>query len=135
MSRRDARGLLGPLEYDVLSMLWRDAPATVAEVLDRLNARRDADPLAYTTVMTVLARLTDKGLTDREKVGRGYAYHPRYTEPELVAHLGERAVADLVERFGDVALATFAAALEDADPELLRRVAELAARREEGGDA
>jgi predicted transcriptional regulator len=72
---------MGELEHEVLTQLWiLDAPATPAEVLDAL----DTD-LAYTTVMTILTRLTDKGLAVRERRGRAYAYAPVVSEAELTA--------------------------------------------------
>jgi predicted transcriptional regulator len=121
-----AEGLLGPLEYEVLRALWADSPASVPAVLERLNGGRGHEQqLAYTTVMTVLTRLHEKGLLDRTRRGRGYEYRPRYTEPRLVEHLGRREVDDLVDRYGRVALAQFASALHDADPELLRQLHEL----------
>lgn len=110
-----------------MGALWDGAPATVNDVLATINQRRRrSQQLAYTTVMTVLARLYDKGLLDRDKVGRGYAYTPLFDEPGLVQHLGHQEVEDLVHRYGPVALAQFAAALEDADPALLERVTRLA---------
>lgn len=129
--RGDASHLLGSLEYDVLSVLWRDSPATVGVVRDRLNdGRPDDEPLAYTTVMTVLSRLFDKGLMHRDTTDRAYAYRPRFDEPELVGHLGQRAVSHLVDRYGDVALVQFAATLDRVDPATLARVRRLAAREE-----
>jgi predicted transcriptional regulator len=60
----------GDLEAEILAVLQEaDGPLTPREVNDRL-----ARPLAYTTVMTVLARLHEKGQAERERAGRGYAY-------------------------------------------------------------
>lgn len=118
---------LGPLEYAAMSALWKDAPSSVKAVLDRINdGRPPGEQLAYTTVMTVLGRLYDKGLLDRVKAGRGYDYTPKFDEQQLVRHLGQQEVADLLDRYGAVALAHFAAALDEADPETLRRISELA---------
>ena len=125
-----AEGLLGSLEYEVMQCLWAGAPKNVSAVLADLNATRAAgDALAYTTVMTVLARLYDKGYLTREQRGRGYDYAPAFTEVELVGHLGKRDVEQLLARYGPVALAQFAAALDGADPALLERL-----RREAGAD-
>lgn len=125
-STAGAEALLGPLEYVILRSLWGRSPATVGEVLASVNADRTGEDLAYTTVMTVLVRLAEKGLLEREKVGRGFSYAPRYDEQSLITHLGEQEVAGVLDRYGDVALAQFASALEHADPALLRRVLELA---------
>lgn len=127
-----ASELLGSLEYEVMQALWGSAPASVKTVLDRINDRRPKqEQLAYTTVMTVLARLHEKGLVDRIKEGRGYDYTPKFNEKQLIEHLGQQEVADLLDRYGSVALTQFAAALGDADPATLRRISDLV----EGRDA
>jgi predicted transcriptional regulator len=72
---------MGALETEVLEVLWAaDGPRTPAEVL----AATEAD-LAYTTVMTILTRLWQKGLADRVKQGRAYAYTATVSEADLVA--------------------------------------------------
>ena len=51
--------MLGPVEAEVMGGLWdADGACTPREVLEHLNARR-ASPLAYTTIMTVMARLAE----------------------------------------------------------------------------
>ncbi len=58
-------------ELDVMAVLWDLGPATVADVRDRL-----ADPLAYTTVLTVLRTLEAKGYVGHVEEGRAHRYHP-----------------------------------------------------------
>ncbi|WP_165702559.1 BlaI/MecI/CopY family transcriptional regulator, partial [Mycobacteroides abscessus] len=66
---RDMFGL-GEREATIMELLWSAAePVTVRDVLDRLER-----PLAYTTVMTVLDNLHNKGHVTREKVGRAFQY-------------------------------------------------------------
>lgn len=116
--------LLGPLEVACLRALWSSAPASVGAVLEAVNEEHDPE-LAYTTIMTVLARLHEKGYVTRKRQGRGYHYEPAYTEEELVQLLGRREVDRVVERYGEVALAYFVETLQDTDPGLLRRVTTL----------
>ena len=59
-----------PRELDVMSILWDLGSATVAEVQERL-----ADPLAYTTVLSVLRTLREKGHVRHEEEGRAYRYY------------------------------------------------------------
>ncbi|MEJ7695856.1 MAG: BlaI/MecI/CopY family transcriptional regulator [Candidatus Limnocylindrales bacterium] len=74
--------------------------------------------------MTILGRLYERGLLDRTKVGRGYRYRPRGDESELLASMGERAVDQIVERYGTAALRRFAHHLADLDPNLRARLLE-----------
>lgn len=72
---------MGALETEVLQCLWEaGTPLTPGEVLDM-----SGEDLAYTTIMTILTRLWQKGLVDRTRDGRAYRYSPRMTEAELMA--------------------------------------------------
>lgn len=126
----DARGFLGSLEHEAMVALWMSSPASVATVRARINDRRADDTrLAYTTVMTVLARLYDKGLVSRTRRGRAYDYTPMFDEVQLVEHLSRRDVDGLLERYGgQILLAQFAAAVEQADPQLLDQLRALVQR-------
>lgn len=58
-------------ELDIMDVLWEDGSATVAEMQERLR-----DDLAYTTVLTILRTLEDKGHVRHEEEGRAYRYFP-----------------------------------------------------------
>lgn len=110
--------VLGPLEADVMRVVWdADAALTVREVMERLNPRRP-EPLAYTTVMTVMNRLAEKDVLRRRRDGRGYRYEPTTGDAAGIA------VRAVMRDFGDAALAHF---VEEArgDPELLGRLERL----------
>jgi len=62
---------LAPFELDCMNALWPLGEATVKQVQESLLARR---PRAYTTIMTILDRLAQKGIVSRRKVGRAYLY-------------------------------------------------------------
>jgi BlaI family transcriptional regulator, penicillinase repressor len=57
-------------ELDVMEILWSRGPSTVQEVRERL-----VDEMAYTTVLTVLRRLEEKGYAGHEEEGRAHRYH------------------------------------------------------------
>ncbi len=77
----EGRHAPGWLENEVLAALWAArgpmTPAMVQEALPR--------DLAYTTVMTVLHRLHTKGLVNRQRSGRAFAYQPVIDAAELAA--------------------------------------------------
>jgi predicted transcriptional regulator len=80
-ARATERRRFGELENAVLAALWAAGrPLVPAEV------RAAVGPdLAYTTVMTILVRLRDKGIIERDKVGRAFAYRPVVAETDVVA--------------------------------------------------
>ncbi len=106
----------GALEQAVLHIVWASSEGvTPGEVLDRLG-----DGTAYTTVMTVLARLHAKGLLDRAKDGKAFRYRPALSEAELAAR---RMGADLHGATAPVeVLSHFVARLEPDEVEALRRL-------------
>ncbi len=103
-----------------MELVW-GAPGAVSvrEIVDRLNNGR-GEELAYTTVMTVMSRLAEKGMLTRVREGRGYRYEA--VAPDLAG----LAVRGVMREFGDAALAHF---LEQAraDPKALKRLQKLLA--------
>ncbi len=91
----------GELADEVLAALWAgDHPLTPNEVHETLGL-----DVAYNTVLTILTRLYEKGLAERSKVGRAYAYRPVIGPAELAANrmhalLGHRRdSADVLQHF------------------------------------
>lgn len=85
---------LAPLELECLSVLWPLGEGTVRDIHRALAASR---PRAYTTVLTIMDRLEQKGIVTRRKVGRAFHYQARLSAEE--ARL--RAVEKIVEGFFD----------------------------------
>ncbi len=108
-----------------MTELWNFSSGTVAEITAMLNGRR-ARPLSTKTVLTCLTRLEAKGLVRHTKEGRAYRFFPTMTEGDAAAwHIGE-GVAEMLDRFGDLAVAVFVERI-GADPEhrlLVRRLLE-----------
>jgi predicted transcriptional regulator len=98
--------LLGPLEAEVMEIIWLRQSALVSEVEEVLNTRR-VSPLAYKTVLTICTRLSEKGLLSHEKEGRAFRYYPTMSEPEFISERASEATGALLSRFGDMALSSF----------------------------
>jgi BlaI family transcriptional regulator, penicillinase repressor len=81
---------LAPLELACMNALWPLGEATVREIRERLAPDR---PRAYTTIMTIMDRLAQKGVVSRRKVGRAYCYVPNLTVEQARTH----ALAQVVE--------------------------------------
>lgn len=105
--------LLGELEGAVMDILWTRGQATVREVLDELNSTRS---LAYTTVLTIMSRLAEKGLLTQLKTGRAHLYRPSMDREAYAAETASQVIRSLVDDFGDIALVQFSQELAALDP-------------------
>jgi predicted transcriptional regulator len=110
------RRATGELEEAVLRFVWAmDAPVTPAEVHESV-----APDLAYTTVMTVLTRLHQKGRLERERRGRAYAYWAPDGEASHRAGQMRNQLSSADNR--DAVLSSFVEKLSDAEAAELRRL-------------
>lgn len=75
---------LGPLEAEILDTVWQFGCATVKDIHDRILSDPDRE-LAYTSVTTVLNRLTKKGWLVCDKEGRAFYYRPMVTKQQAQA--------------------------------------------------
>jgi len=83
---------LAPLELDCMNALWPSGEATVREIQEAL---RPARPRAYTTIMTILDRLAQKGVVQRRKAGRAWVYRANLSADQART----QAVSQVVEGF------------------------------------
>lgn len=101
-----------------MDVVWAASDAvSVREVVDVLNARRP-QPLAYTTVMTVMNRLAAKNVLTRHGQRRSYVYEATATDAAGIA------VRDVIRTYGDAAVAHFVDEAR-ADPDVLSRLRDL----------
>ena len=123
VAQRTIEGVLGPLGGAVMRIVLARGASTVREVTDALARDREHPP-AYTTVMTIMSRLHDRGLLKRDRQGRGFTYRAAADEQATIDELSRRAVDQLLETYGSSAMRHFAVQLGDLDEaqrdELLR---------------
>jgi len=115
------------LEYRLLRVLWRTNPLTAREVLDDFNARHRKN-LKYTTVMTLLTRMAEKGalLVDRDR--QPFQFRPAVSREQIV----RQRVREFVDLFFDGEPMDLALRLvEDSDlsEESIRRLEECLRRQ------
>lgn len=95
---------LGPLEKEVMDVIWKEKQVSVKQVVSELS---QSHSLAYTTVLTILSRLWKKGLLEREKNGKSFVYKPRRNKQQTLHTLIRASLHALVDRYGDDAIAAF----------------------------
>jgi len=114
-SRAAAPPPLHELESEVMEQLWAAGEATVRSVMEALNKRSRRDR-AYTTYMTIMARLHKKGLLRRRREGKTDHYAPAFERDEYMGLRARAEVQRLVSEYGDAALGQFAQQLASLDP-------------------
>ena len=117
--------VLGPLGAAIVREIAARGEASVGEVREYLRRTHRRDH-AYTTVMTVMSRLHERGILLRERRGRHYIYRLPDGEADVIDRLSAVAVDRLVDRYGTAALRHFAIRLADLDPSTRRRLEDLA---------
>jgi predicted transcriptional regulator len=122
---------LGELESAILGVLWDSAgKLSVRRVQQCLEHEQ---VLAYTTVMTVLDRLFDKGLVAREKDGKAFVYWPMLTREAYLGGQAARMLTELEVPVQRDVLMAFLDSAEHADPDVLDELSSLIqARRQRG---
>lgn len=116
---------LHELEADVMEEVWERGEASVREVMEALNAGADKER-AYTTYMTIMARLDGKGLLGRRRQGKTDFYTPRYARDQYADLRARAELESFVDQFGDLALAHIARQLAELDPRRRRALQRLA---------
>jgi predicted transcriptional regulator len=116
---------LHELEAEVMEELWSQGEAPVRTVMDALNKRARKER-AYTTYMTIMARLHTKGVLDRRREGKTDFYTPRLDRDEFMGSRAQSEVEGLVAEYGDVALSHFARQVASLDPARRRALQRLA---------
>ncbi len=114
-----SRKLLGKLEAEVMECMWKCGEGTVQNVVATIGKRR---ALAYTTVMTVMGHLVDKGLLTRSSDGKRYLYKVAKTRDEFVRSASQNAIRQTLSDFGDLAIAGFVGELSRVKPEKLEEI-------------
>jgi predicted transcriptional regulator len=116
---------LHPLEAEVMEAIWAQGDASVRAVMESLNRPAQTER-AYTTYMTIMARLYRKGVLDRRRQGKTDFYSSRLSRDEYMTRRAREQVDELVSEYGDVALAHFARQVGSLDPARRRALQRLA---------
>lgn len=116
---RDISETLSGLERQVFLAVREAGQAQVHDIMARLGA--DGRELAYTTVMTVLVRLWEKGYLVRRKQGKAFLYMTR-DHREIAGDLGAQAVREALEKYGPGALAGLVQSLTPEQRTILARL-------------
>jgi predicted transcriptional regulator len=108
--------------------VWQQQHASVRDVMEVLNTRA-RNERAYTTYMTIMARLDTKGLLERTREGKTDFYRPVYSRDRYTDLRAEAEVDSLVDQFGELALGHFARQMAQLDPQRRRALQRLVRKK------
>lgn len=104
--------VLGELESEIMEIIWREPQSVSVKDITLMLAKKR--PIAYTTVMTVMTRLSNKGILNRHISGNSYIYQPKVSREKFVAiavhgifssalsSLGEGVLAHFIKEIGKI---------------------------------
>ena len=92
VSKQSSDKKLTPLETLIMNVLWDESPAAVKQVQERLKAIK---PMAYSTVLTMMRILRDKGFLTSERQGKADLYRPTVSREDA----GRRSLGEVIESF------------------------------------
>lgn len=127
--RPRAHGLakvMGKREAEIMEILWRGNSASVAQVHEQLSKR---EKVAYTTIMTIMSRMAEKGLLQRIRTGNAYTYTPVASREDFYHRVVEGVVDSLMESFTQPAMSYFVERLAQQDEAMLGELERLIQQR------
>lgn len=106
--------VLGELESQIMEIIWtQNSPVSVKNINLALSKKR---PIAYTTVMTVMARLASKGILTREIKGQSYIYKPNLSRDKFIARAVHGIFSSAISSLGEGVLAHFIKEIKKINP-------------------
>ncbi len=123
----DPARMMGELQAQIMTVLWRLEAGTVEQVRRALPTRYRG---AYTTVQTVLNRFVERGFLTRKRDGQAFVYRPKITEAQYLSCTIQDTLASASPDARQAVLAQLIGGLDDSErADLLRLAAEVDAAR------
>jgi predicted transcriptional regulator len=133
IERKDLEAFLGPLEASIMTDIWnsKKRPLSVRDVHESLKASKD---IAYTTVMSTMNRLYEKGILDRQiekgKGGLYYVYWPVLEEQAFKKSAVGGVLSSLMDNFGEV-IANYLTENSASSEEVSKKLKEILNRKQQ----
>lgn len=122
--------VLGDLEAEVMKIVWKSERVTVRDVYEQLRLEKN---LAYTTIMTIMSRLAEKGLLAKEAQGNAYVYTPTISEKDFAQKVVSEVLDGLLEEFAEPAMSHMVDRMSSEDIGKLEKLEKMIKERREKG--
>lgn len=114
MARAASGTILGNLEKQIMELIWNlDHPMCVAEVVEILSKKR---VIAYTTVMTIMTRLVNKGILTRQLHESKYLYRAHVNRDEFAAKAIHAIFSNVLSSLGEEVVVHFMNEIQKMNP-------------------
>lgn len=101
---------LSPLEQEVMNVVWELNECSIRDVVEKLNQEKKR---AYTTVATVLQRLFEKSVVNRNSHGTILFYKPKVSKEIYGKKMAKSFIHTFMSSFGEVAIVSFAESIDN----------------------
>jgi predicted transcriptional regulator len=109
----------GSLEARIMSILWKHQEMTIKDVQLELELEKEVN---FNTVMTVMNRLVEKHILQKQTVGRSSLYRPILSMEQFLEAQSKEITHELIEEFGSQVVSHMLDALDEADPALVEKL-------------
>ncbi|MFZ7103947.1 MAG: BlaI/MecI/CopY family transcriptional regulator [Peptococcaceae bacterium] len=120
--RQGVSKVLGPLEADIMEIIWQKGSSSVREVYEHLSLKRE---IAYTTVMTIMGRLAEKAILHKEQKGNAYIYSAALSKEEFTDGMVSNVLDGLLDDYADAAFSHFMRKVGKEDQAKIARLEDL----------
>lgn len=118
--------VFGKLEKPIMETLWIRGESSVRDILEELNRSQGQ---TYSTLITVMNRLSNKGLLEKKKVGKTFFYTPAYTKTELLDIVSKKVIRGISELSLQTTILNFVDYISGKDSKQLDQLSELIKNR------
>jgi len=105
-----SKKVLGPLESEIMEVVWQQGPTTVSQVHKVLRDKKD---IAYTTVMTTMSRMAKKRLLTQDRSQTSYVYAPALNKEDFESYVVKSVIRGLFDDYGDNVVDYFAECVQE----------------------
>lgn len=120
--KKGIKNFLGDLEAEVMEVIWDLESCSVRDVHENLCQKKE---IAYTTVMTIMARLADKKILKKKMVKKAYYYQPRYDREKFVEVCVGGIIEGVAGKYTQPVLTCFVDKIAELDPDSLEELERL----------
>lgn len=131
-NKKGMKKVLGDLEAEIMEIIWLSDYISVRDVFEQLKEKRK---IAYTTVMTVMTRLSDKGLLKKKKDGNAFLYKAVYSREMFTQSTVSKIIKGVFEDLSAPAMAGFVDSIGEEEAEKIRELSKLIDKKKRTGNA